>query len=62
MNNTRLDDMITIWVVYLPERTETGGPYYRIGPTVQTGAIDDLMSFLYVFLYHFTFLISLSIL
>ena len=25
-------DWVTIWVVLLPERTETDGPYYRIGP------------------------------
>ena len=31
MNHTKLADYITIWVVHLPERTETGGPNYSIG-------------------------------
>ena len=37
MNHTRFADRVTILVVHLPERTETGVPYYRIGPGI--GAI-----------------------
>ena len=29
---TRFADWVAIWVVYLPERTETAEPNYRIGP------------------------------
>ena len=32
INNTRLADLITIWIVHLLERTETGWPNYRIEP------------------------------
>ena len=32
LNNTRCADWVTMWVVFLPERTEIGGPTYRIGP------------------------------
>ena len=30
MNHTRVADWVTIWVVHLPERTETGGLNYRM--------------------------------
>ena len=32
MKHKRFADWVTIWVAHLPERTETGGPNYRIGP------------------------------
>ena len=32
MNHTRFADWVTMWVVHLPERTETGGLNYHIGP------------------------------
>ena len=32
MNHTRFADLVASGVVYLPERTETGGPYNCIGP------------------------------
>ena len=35
MNHTRFAYWVTICVVHLPERTETGGHNYCIGPTVR---------------------------
>ena len=32
MNHTRFADWVTIWIVHLPDLTDTGEANYRIGP------------------------------